>query len=407
MIQPNPMPEKNQTDYLSVDEAIKKITGVLKPVTETERIVSVQAENRVLADDLNAQHDIPAFDNSAMDGYVFLTKDLESGQRKFRVDGEIRPEEGQPVELKPETGREIMTGSPVPPGNCTVVPIEMISESDKEVVVNEIPERNPIRKQGEGYQKGKVVLPKGTVIRPYEVGLMIESGNSSCTVKKNIRVAIQVTGSEIDETRNSNGPVLNGIVGHWPGTEAKEWPILDDDPELVEERMLRLKDSADVVLTTGGISAGKHDYILGAMEKLGAEVIVRKVQQKPGKPITVTRLNGTLFFHLPGNPISAVFTAEYYARKAIHAMLGIEDDERSVLAANSFENHRPGKTLFVPGKLQLDSENRLTVSSEGVMKSHLMQLYHDSDVYVRLDPETEIAAGERVEVTPYTTTRLP
>lgn len=406
-MQSNRMSVKNQTDYLSVDEASKIIMGVLKPVTETERIAPVESENRVLADDLNAQRDIPAFDNSAMDGYIFLKNDLENGRRKFRIDGDIRPEDDQPGQLKPETCREIMTGSPVPSGNYTVVPIEMISESDGKVVVNEIPDRNPIRKQGEGYKKTHPILPKGTIIRPYEVGLMIESGNRNCTVKKNIRIAIQVTGSEIDEARNSNGPVLNGVVGHWPGTEVKEWPVLDDDPKLVAERMMRLKDSADVVLTTGGISMGKHDYILGAMEKLGAEVIVRKIQQKPGKPLTVTTLDDTLFFHLPGNPISAVFAAEYYARKAINKMLGLKDDERSVLAANSFENHLPGKTLFVPGKLKLDDQHRLTVAGDGVMKSHLMQLYHDSDVYIRLDPEIEYAAGDLVRVTPYSTTRLP
>ncbi|REL38587.1 molybdopterin molybdenumtransferase MoeA [Rhodohalobacter sp. SW132] len=400
------MSDSNQTDFLPVDVALKRILDAVIPVGESELISSKESEGRILADDLNAQHDIPAFDNSALDGYIFLTKDLESGQRKFRVDGEIRPEEDQPGDLKPETCREIMTGSPVPPGNCTVVPIEMISESNGEVVVNEVPDRNPIRKQGEGYQKGKAVLPKGTVIRPYEIGLMIESGNMNCTVLSQINMAVQVTGSEINEERNSNGPVLNGLISHWPGTTVREWPVLDDDPALVKERMLRLKDSADVVLTTGGISMGKHDYILGAMEELGAEVIVRKIEQKPGKPITVTRLDGTLFFHLPGNPISAVFTAEYYARKAVYKMLGLKSDEKMVAAAGKLENHRPGKTLFVPGKLQLDEENRLTVSSEGVMKSHLMQLYRDSDVYVRLDPETEIDAGERVEVTPYTTTRL-
>lgn len=401
------MPETTQADYLPVDDAIQKILNAVKPVSETERIAPLNSQKRLLAEDLNAQRDIPAFDNSAMDGYIFLTKDLESGQRKFRVDGEIRPQDEQSEELKPQTCREIMTGSPVPPGNYTVVPIEMITESEKEVFVNEVPGRNPIRKRGEGYKNGRMVLPKETVIRPYEVGLMIESGNINCVVKKNIRIAIQVTGSEINENKNSNGPVLNGLAGHWPGTEIKEWPVLDDDPELVIERMLRLKDSSDVVLTTGGISMGKHDYILGAMEELGAEVIVRKIQQKPGKPLTVTMLDDTLFFHLPGNPISAVFSAEYYARKAIYGMLGLEDEERSVLAAVPFENHRPGKTLFVPGKLRLDDQHRLTVTGEGVMKSHLMQLYRDSDVYIRLDPETDYAAGDPVRVTPYTTTRLP
>ncbi len=400
------MTKSSKTDNLPVEVALKRILKAVEPVKETERIASKESVNRVLAESLKAQHDIPSVDNSAMDGYLFLTSDLDQGTRTFKVAGEIRPEEGSPNRLKSGTCLEIMTGAPVPEGDYTVVPVELTEMLDSGVEVKEVPKRNPIRKQGEGYRKGKAVLAGGTLIRPYEVGLMIESGNMNCSVLKSINMAIQVTGSEIDEDRNSNGPVLNGLVSQWPGTKTKEWPVLDDDPALVKERMLRLKDSADVVLTTGGISMGKHDYILGAMEELGAEVIVRKIQQKPGKPVTVTRLDNTIFFHLPGNPISSVFTAEYYARKAVYAMLGLDDNELKVLTTVQLENHRPGKTLFVPGKLKLDDQHRLTVTGEGVMKSHLMQLYRDSDVYVRLDPETEYKAGEPVSVTPYSTTRL-
>lgn len=401
------MTQTNQVDDLSVDEAIHKILDSLPAVSQSEIIASINSENRILAKDLEAQRDIPAFDNSAMDGYIFLTKDLEEGHRRFQVNGEIRPEHDEPAGLKSKTCRSIMTGAPVPMGDYTVVPVELIDEHDSEVIVRDVPGRNPVRRQGEGYKKGKTVLQKGVVIRPYEVGLMIESGNRSCTVMKNIRIAIQVTGSEIDEDMNSNGPVLQGVVSYWPGTVSREWPVIADDPDLVLERMLRLKDSADVVLTTGGISMGKHDYILGAMKELGADVIVRKIKQKPGKPLTVTRLDNTFFFHLPGNPISAVFTAEQYARRAVDKMLALNSRDRAVIAGNDLKNHREEKTLFVPGKLALDDQGRLTVSSEGVMKSHLLQLYRDSDVYIRLEPNSHYNAGDRVTVIPYSTTRLP
>lgn len=401
------MTQTNQVDDLSVDEAIHKILDSLPAVSQSEIIASINSENRILAKDLEAQRDIPAFDNSAMDGYIFLTKDLEEGYRRFQISGEIRPEHDDPAGLKSKTCRSIMTGAPVPMGDYTVVPVELIDEHDSEVIVRDVPGRNPVRRQGEGYKKGKTVLQKGVVIRPYEVGLMIESGNRSCTVMKNIRIAIQVTGSEIDEDMNSNGPVLQGLVSYWPGTVSREWPVIADDPDLVLERMLRLKDSADVVLTTGGISMGKHDYILGAMKELGADVIVRKIKQKPGKPLTVTRLDNTFFFHLPGNPISAVFTAEQYARRAVDKMLELNGRDRAVIAGNDLKNHREEKTLFVPGKLALDVQGRLTVSSEGVMKSHLLQLYRDSDVYIRLEPNSHYNAGDRVTVIPYSTTRLP
>lgn len=401
------MNQKIKSHNLSVDEALQCIHRISKSISKTERVSSKEAVNHILAEDLKAQRDIPAFDNSAMDGYLFLTDDLNSGVREFKIEGEIKPEDDSAEGPKPKSCMQIMTGAPVPAGDYSVVPIEMIEESESKVKVLDIPSRNPIRRQGEGYKKGKVVLQKGTVIRPYEVGLMIESGNRECRVKKRIQIALQVTGSEIDEDMNTNGPVLDGLISLWPGTEVKQWPVLYDDPELTLNRLKELRDSADIVLTTGGISMGKHDYILGAMEKLGAEIIVRKVKQKPGKPLTISRLDKTLFFHLPGNPISAVFTAECYVRKSVNMMLGLDTEEKTAIAASSLENHRTDKTLFVPGKLKLDDQNRLTVDSEGVMKSHLLQLYRDSDVYIRLEPESRYAAGDRVTVIPYSTTQMP
>lgn len=401
------MSQPGQSEYVTVDEALEKISKASNVITDTESISSKKALNRILGDGLDAERDIPAFDNSAMDGYLFLTGDLKREKRNFSISGEIKPQDDGAEGPDAGTCKQIMTGAPVPPGDYTVVPVEMTNETDSGVEVLEIPERNPIRRQGEGYKKGKPVLPKGTIIRPYEMGLMIESGNRKCSVKKQIQIALQVTGSEIDEDMNTNGPVIEGLIKTWPGTAIKKWPILYDDPELVLNRMKELKESADIVLTTGGISLGKHDYILRAMEKLGAEVIVRKIKQKPGKPLTITRLDDTLFFHLPGNPVSAVFTAEYYVRYAVHKMLGLEQIEKQVLCAGSLENNRGEKSLFVPGKLKLADDSRVTVSSEGVMKSHLLQLYRDSGVYIRLDPDSKYSPGDKVRVTPYSTTTLP
>ena len=401
------MPHSGHNEYISVDDALHRILKAVHTVTKTERVPAKNAINRVLGDNHSAQRDIPATDNSAMDGYLFWTNDLDEGKRTFLISGEIRPEDDAPTHPESGTCSEIMTGATVPKGDFTIVPVEMVETQGDSVIVNEIPDRNPIRKRGEGYRKGKHVLDQNTVIRPYEAGLLIESGNLECDVLKTIRVGIQVTGSEISEDRNSNGPVLNGIINEWPGTEVKEWPVLEDDPESVKDRMLALKDASDVVLTTGGISMGKHDYILDVMHELGAEIVVRKVKQKPGKPLTVSILDDTLFFHLPGNPISALFTAEYYARAVVWKMLGLKYEPRTVVAGTRLKNHRPDKTLFVPGKFKIDADHRLIVESEGTMKSHLMQLYRDSDVYVRINPNTTIEPGEAVQVTPYSTTRLP
>ncbi|MCC5913342.1 MAG: molybdopterin molybdotransferase MoeA [Balneolaceae bacterium] len=391
-------------EYISVDDALKIIRSESRPHSKSESVPVKESLSRVLAEELPAQRDVPRFDNSAMDGFLFLHSDLKSGVRSFSIMGEIRPENNNPKTLKAGSCSRIMTGAAVPEGDYFVVPVELTKEDGDTVTVQELPSRNPIRRKGEGYAVGRPVLQKGTVITPYELGLMIESGNKKCPVLKELKVAIQVTGSEIDEDLNSNGPVLKGLLSQWPGLSITELPVLEDDPQVVSNRLKELRDNYDIVLTTGGISMGRHDYILQEMQNLGAEVLIRKIRQKPGKPFTMTRLGDTLFFHLPGNPVSAIFTAEYYVRKAIYNMLGLPQRERKLRSANSLSNHRGEKTLFITGSLQVDSNYNVSVKSDGVMKSHLMQLYRGCDLYIRIDPETEVSPGEPVEVIPFSTT---
>ncbi|SMO48119.1 molybdopterin molybdotransferase MoeA [Gracilimonas mengyeensis] len=397
------MSESSATDYLTVHEALHRIDKYTETGINSETIPARQSVGRVLSQDVAAQRDIPETDNSAMDGFLFLKNDLENGLRSFELIGEIKPEDDGAS--SPESGRckRIMTGAQVPEDEVFVIPVELTTTTGSTVEVKDIPKRNPIRKKGEGYQKGKTMLAKNKEIRPYEIGLLIESGNKACRVKKSIRMAIQVTGSEVDEDMNTNGPVLSGLMETWPGVEIETHPVLPDDFDKVVDRMKELSGSADVVCTTGGISKGARDFILPAMKELGAEIIIRNIQQKPGKPITFTKLNGTLFFHLPGNPISATFCAEMYVRRVVRNMLELPHLNLKAVAANSLENHREEKTLFAPGKLFLDKNQRLSVRSKGVMRSHLLQLYRDNDVYLRLEPGTRYGKGDLIEVIPFST----
>ncbi len=395
------MKNSGNPEFVPVNRAQKILKNLRLSPPDIEKIPVSKSVGRIAASDITAARDIPRFDNSAMDGYLFHKDDIDNGKRVFPLAGEIRPEDHKPDSLKPGVAVRIMTGAPIPEGEYIVVPVETAQESRDEVTVHSLPSRNPIRKQGEGYQTGRIVLEKGSLIRPYEMGLLIESGNRMVQVLKPLRIAVQVTGSEIDEDTDSNGPVLHSIISSWPGVQAERIPVLDDDPAEVTARMKQLGNDYDMVITTGGISAGKHDYILKSMTELGADVLIRKVQQKPGKPFTVTRLDGVPFFHLPGNPVSAVFTAEYYVRQTVLRSLGLKPHTATARLAAPASNKRPGKSLFLTGRLFFDSEHRLTVSAQDSMRSHLMQLYRDQHAYVRLDPETEYSTGDRVEVTPF------
>jgi molybdopterin molybdotransferase len=386
---------------MTVDQAVEALRNRITIPRKTSVVSPSDALNQLLAEDVIARRDVPAFDNSAMDGFVFRKEDLDTGRRKFPLSAEIRPENMKPRELDPETCARIMTGAPVPQNGTQVVPVEMIHESGDEVEILDLPKRNPIRKRGEGYARGQTLLAKNSVIRPYETGLIIESGNTDCKIRTPLRIALQVTGSEIDETSDTNGPVIEGLLKHWPGVEVKRWPVLEDHPEKVTQRMKQLASSADIVLTTGGISAGKHDYLLRSMNGIGAEVLIRKVKQKPGKPLKVTLYEGVPFIHLPGNPVSAVFCAEYYVRALVFNLLDLPFPEFDGKITADTENHRREKTLFLPGKLEYDRDGRRTVTVQSDMRSHLMQLYTRGDVYIRLEPGSRYLTGDKVKIFPF------
>ncbi len=397
---------QNEISNISVNKALE-ITDALAAQSAAPAGIQVHprdAAGCVTSAPIKAKKDIPFRDNSAMDGFLVHESDLDAGQYLFTIEGEIRPEHHRPAPPKKGSCTRIMTGGGVPGDGFFVIPVEAtrIAEDGKMEIIN-LPKNNAVRKQGEGYRSGSTVLEKGAVIRPYEAGLALESGNETIEIFRPLRIAIQVTGNEIDETTDTNGPVLEGLCNKWPGVKAERLPVLSDEPEKVKTAMARLAESYDIVFTTGGISAGEHDYIPGAMAELGAKLLIRKVLQKPGKPFTLNLLGSTPFFHLPGNPVSAVFCAEFYARSYVMKLQGVEPPALRARLTHPISNHRGGKTLFVSARLFTDRECVLRADSTGKMRSHLLQLYTGCQGYIRIEPETDLDTGDSVEVIPFST----
>lgn len=421
---------------ISIDEAFEVIDG-LDPVVGQSLVLPVRETlNNVLREDVIARTDSPRRDNTAMDGFVFRKQDLDGGRRQFPVAGDIRPEMDQVPPLEPGTCARIMTGAAIPEGGDFVVPVEQtrsVNRSDDEingktghppepvksvpdgfgvksrsknmdhapdsgtewVEVLEIPKKNAIRRQGEGFRRGDVLIRAGTVLRPYDLGLVIESGNNRCVVQRPLRIGLQISGSEITTTNNINGPVLHAILSSWPGTDVREWPVLADDPGAARTRLQELKEESDVIITSGGISAGRYDYLYDALTDLGADCLIRKVRQKPGKPVTVFRWDGVTVICLPGNPVSATAIAELYARRIVLRLQELPADP----VFGAFIQHElsnPGnRTLFMPAALSVN-DGMLWVGSRRSMRSHLMQQYRGSRVYLRLEPDAHLKAGDKV-----------
>lgn len=394
------------THFISVAEAFEIISSIkTKKGSLYIKRAPFDAINQILAKSVFARKDYPVMDNSAMDGFLFREADLKKGLRRFIITGEVRPEDKMVVIPQKGDCFRIMTGAPVPESDGKVIQVELVSESNGEVMVKEIPIQNPIRSRGEGFKKDDLILSERSLIRPYEAGMMKDAGISSCFIKKLIKIALQVTGSELDDQNNTNGPVINALISQWTGTEITEYPVLKDDFQTVVSALKEISTNADIVVTTGGISMGEHDYIMRAMKSLGAEVLIRKIRQKPGKPFTVSRLNNTLFFHLPGNPVAAVFCAEVYLKRFISQCLKQPTKINKVISRSEIINKRDHLTLFLHGRL-VWNDGRLELVTESNMRSHLLGLYESNSVYARIEPDTHIKPGELVEIIPFTTTRL-
>lgn len=383
----------------SVDEALSVIKRQTPAFTQSEFVPVRKAFNRILAEEITAKHDIPNFDNSAMDGFVLQKSDWDNGQRTYKISGEIRPEDSTPAQIPNNACFRIMTGARVPENGTQVIPVEWAEESGGSVSFSGLPGKNPIRRKGEGYRSGKVVLPAGVIVREQEMGLLIESGNAECTILRPIRISVQVTGSEIDDLKNTNGPIISALARRWPGAIVKEWPVLGDHYDEVVKRLQTLKQESDLILTTGGISAGKHDYLYRVLNELGAECLIRKVKQKPGKPFTFHLWDGVPVCSLPGNPISAVFTAELYARDVLFRMLSVPVPRVSAVLQRNVNN--PGsRSVFSPGKITI-RDGRLLVDTDGSMRSHLLQLLSGQHGFVRIESGTAYKKGELVDVIPF------
>ena len=386
----------------SPDEAFNLIDEYFTPADTTQEVRVRQSFGQILARPVTAERDVPGFDNSAMDGVVIRKSDWDAGQKTFELSGEIPPELNEPPALKAGTAMRIMTGAAVPEGGDFIIPVEMIEESDGQVTIRDIPGKNPIRKRGEGYRKGTTVLEAGTLIRPYELGLMIEAGVSKCETRKTLVIGVLVTGSEIDESRNTNGPELSELINQWPGVMVREYPAVRDDPTELNQHLLQLRDECDIIVTTGGISAGKSDYLPGILEEENARLLIRKINQKPGKPFTLYDWEGTTVCCLPGNPVSAVFTAEIYLRR-IHARLTnypVHTHQTFLDEDTSLQNAGE-KTLFVPGKYYFNN-GRIMVKGQASMKSHLLQLYRDTNCYLQIPPESETNPDDFITIFPFT-----
>jgi len=324
---------KKTLEMISAGEALRLVLEASK-ILESEEVSAEAACGRVLAKPLSAREDLPAFDNSSMDGYALRSRDVSGAcadsPKVLILDGGARAGGPPASEVGPGKAVRVLTGAPVPAGaDCVVMQEKTATAGDGRLLILEEPESGQfVRRRGEDVASGAPLLEAGTLLRPVELGLLAAQGLGVVRVVRRPRVALVATGDELARPapgaalRDSSGPALAAACTGW-GAEFFRHPPVGDDRAAIAAAVRLAAAKADVVLLTGGVSVGDYDFTRAALEDLGAEIVFAGVSIRPGKPLLFARLAETLVFGLPGNPVSSLVCAEEFVLPALRGLRGL------------------------------------------------------------------------------------
>jgi molybdopterin molybdotransferase len=398
-------------DAMTVDGAREFIQRFLTPVTGIEKVAIRSSLARILAEDVVSPLDVPAHDNSAMDGYAVRFDDLKpTGKVQLSVVGTAFA--GVPYERALAAGEavRIMTGASIPAGADTIVMQEHASLKDGIVEIGEGHRQGQnLRRAGEDIQSGQVVLRRGHWLRPAELGLLSSLGIAEVPVFRKLRVAFFSTGDElrsIGETLepgqiyDSNRYTIYAMLTRL-GVDVIDMGVVRDKPEILEGAFIDASAIADVVITSGGVSVGEADYVKDLLGRLG-EVVFWKIAMKPGRPLAYGKLGQAHFFGLPGNPVSVMVTFYQFVQDALWRLMGrTEVPLASALQAVTVTplKKAPGRTEFQRGVLFRDDTGKLSVRVTGEQGSGILRSMSEANCFIVL-PESQgnVPAGSTVEV---------
>ena len=387
---------------ISIEEGRRRVLEAVRALA-AESVGLADARGRVLAEDVTSAIDVPPFDSSAMDGYALVA----GPERQLELAGESRAGHPHAGELEEGTAVRISTGAEVPRGATAVIPVERTSEANGRVQVEETAAGANIRRAGEDLRAGDVVLARGTLLGPAELGVAAAVGRAGLECARRPRVALLVTGDELvqpghplgpGQIYSSNGFALAGQIAA-AGAELVGRETVPDTAEGTHAALERALSGAEVVIASGGVSVGPHDHVKDALHELGVEERFWGVSLRPGKPTWFGTRAGVLVFGLPGNPVSAMVTFQLFARPALAALQGA--DPAAARAGATLDeavarNPRREEAVRVRLRHADDGLHALTTGEQG---SHMLTSMLGADGLALVAAgDGEVAAGERVEV---------
>lgn len=414
-----------EPDAISVDEALRQIARRITPIADTEQVALRAALDRVLAEDIISPINVPAYDNSAMDGYALRGADLpadadaNAAPVTLKVIGAAYA--GRPFEQTTAAGEcvRIMTGAAMPPGCDSVLPQELaaaIGESSVTVAPGTLRGGANRRFAGEDLKAGGVALAQGKVMRPADLGLVASLGIAEVTVRRRPRVAFFSTGDELRSlgdrldtgcVYDSNRYTLFGMLARL-GCEVIDLGIVRDDPAALEAALRAAcgangATGADAIITSGGVSEGAADYTRDTMALLG-DVDFWKLAMRPGRPLAFGKVQtedgGAWLFGLPGNPVAVMVSFYMFARPALLRMMGATANQ-PVMRARTTEaiRKRPGRTEYQRGIVGTGAGGEPQVRLTGAQGSGILSSMTEANCIVVLRHEqANVAAGETVDI---------
>ena len=398
---------------LSVGAARSLILDTLSPIEGWECVAVRAALDRVLARDVIAPCNVPAYDNSAMDGYAVRAADLASdAETALALVGTAFA--GHPFAHTVGAGEavRIMTGAPVPEGADTIVMQELTRREGEQVRVPAgLKKGQNLRRAGEDLAAGSIALAAGTRCGPAELGLIASLGIAEVVVHRPLRVAFFSTGDEITsigtplapgKVYDSNRYTLFGALSRL-GCELLDMGVVPDEAAALEAALRDAAQAADVIITSGGVSVGEADFIREMMARMG-EVSFWKLAIKPGRPMAFGRIGDAVLFGLPGNQVAVLVSFYQFVQDALLKLMGVSPlapAERFAVRADFALRKQPGRVEYLRGRLQRDGAEP-TVAMAGAQGSGVLRSMSDADCFVVLPEDcTAVQPGDMVFIQPF------
>ena len=342
------------------------------PKLASEPVALPEAANRILAEDIVADTDLPPFDRAQMDGYAVRAADVANTPAQLKIVGESAAGAGWHHEMNSGEAVRIMTGAPVPSGADAVQQVELTREANgvgTVEILESVEAGRSIVKQAAEIKSGETVLRAGDDINTQTIATLASFGYAQVKVGKRPRVAVMATGSELvevnekpgrDQIRDSNNYTIEAYA-KLAGATVKRLPLAGDDRDELKRQMEAAVDDCDLLVTSGGVSMGVYDFTKTAFRDLGAEIFFERVALRPGKPTVFGRIGKTLIFGLPGNPVSVSVTFNLFVRNALRAMQGATETslpEFTAVLARDVKGSQ-GRESYLPAVLRTDEKGTL------------------------------------------------